>query len=89
MTRTRRTVTWIVVALSLLAAAIGLLLVNDGDNDNDDDQVNTGAIVLAASVAALAGALIYTMAMDDYEVRRRVLGEEADRRGEGRDDVAR
>ena len=83
MTSLRRTITWAVVALSLAAAAFGIYL---ADEDNDEDDINSGAIVLAASVAVLAGTLIYTMAMDDYQVRRQVLGEEAERRD--RDDDA-
>ena len=72
-------ITWIVVAVAVIAAAIGLLMLVDDDNNDDVDRAAT---VLAGSVAVLAGALIYTMALDDYDVRRRVLGEdEADRRG--------
>ena len=66
------------MAVAVIAAAVGLLMLLDDDNNDDVDRAAT---VLAGSVALLAGALIYTMAMDDYDVRRQVLGEDADRRG--------
>ena len=68
--------TWVIIGLAVIASGIGLFMIDD-----ENDDIDAGTTILAASVAVLAGALIYTMAMDDYQVRQRVLGEEADRRG--------
>ena len=47
------------------------------------DGAEEPAILLAGSVAVLAGALIYLLATDDFEARKQIFGPEgADRRGE-------
>lgn len=63
------------ICVGLVLAGIGLFA---GDNHTDG-----AAIMFMASVAILAGALIYLLATDDFEARKQIFGPEAaDRRGE-------
>jgi hypothetical protein len=61
------------ILAGLVLALLGLLT----------DDPDGAAILLAGSVAVLAGALIYLLATDDFQARQQIFGPEgADRRGE-------
>ena len=63
------------ILVGLVLAVIGLFA---GDNNTDG-----AAIMFMASVAVLAGSLIYLLATDDFEARKQIFGPDgADRRGE-------
>jgi hypothetical protein len=62
------------------AICVGLVLALIGFFAGDD-HTDGAVITFVASVAVLAGALIYLLATDDFEARKQIFGPEAaDRR---------